>query len=190
MTVNPDELVSFTPVDSPAAPADRPSPPTVELPPPPAVDTVKPSLIDAPFGRNAIPSAETPEHEDPDPHGFASLVAYLDETVLVPRHGALLVAAAAMDSGEHAYGLLAGRFLGHPGVAVLTDRRLLAVNARPWSPNLAALPLAAGLTSETWSVSGMLVLRFNYGRTAIVIDGISDGEGSRQFAAAVRSLAR
>lgn len=160
------------------------------LPPPPAADTVQPSAIDAPMGRSEIPSAATTGREHPDPHGFSPLVAHLDPAVLAPRHGALLVAAAAMDSGEHAYGLLAGRYLGHEGVALLTDRRLLAVNARRWSPNLAALPLTPGLTSETWSVEGMLVLRFSCGSTSIVIDGITDGEGSRRFAAAVRSLAR
>lgn len=185
----------------PRAPDRYPDPPRIHrstpvsvdpdaLPPPPPVDTVEKARIDAPLGRNTIPSASANGREDPDPHGFSPLVDHLDSSVLAPRRGALLVAAAAMDSGEHAYGLLAGRYLGHLGVALLTDKRLLAVNARAWSPNLAALPLTRGLTTETWTVSDALVLRFAYRRVAIVIDGIHDGEGARQFVVAVRSLAR
>ncbi len=145
--------------------------------------------IDAPFGQPVVPSAAEPDRDHPDPHGFAPLVARLDATVAEPRRAVLLMAAATMEPGERLFGILAGRFLGHIGVALLTNRRVLASNARSWKPSLAAIALHSHLTVETWQVDGTLTLRFSDGDQTIVVDGISDHEGGREFAAAVRSLA-
>lgn len=80
-----------------------------------------------------------------------------------------------------------GRFLGHDGVAILTDRRLLLANGRSWDPEIVSIEALSTLGVEGWVERRAATLRLTDGADVHVIDRINDTGVAESLASALRA---
>ena len=85
-----------------------------------------------------------------DPHQLGLAVGRLGSAA--KRHGkiALIVASALLQDGEVVEALVQGNFEGQPGVAVLTQGRVLLVNEAQWKVATATVEIEPTLTVQGW----------------------------------------
>lgn len=121
-----------------------------------------------------------------DSHGIGIAVAQLSGGARRSGHAAFMVLSHALDDGETVVTLVACRFQGAPGALALTDRRLVAVNAREWDPDVLTVPLEPGLTVQGWQDDRRAALVFTVDGREVVADRIPDPALAQQLAVAVR----
>jgi hypothetical protein len=81
-----------------------------------------------------------------DPHGLGAAAARLGSASRKQGRVALGIASVSLESGEQVELVTQGDIDGFPGVAVLTDRRLLLVNEAAWQPLVETVALVPSLT--------------------------------------------
>jgi hypothetical protein len=136
-----------------------------------------------------MPVAADPSGSDADPHNFAEVLGRIG---LMNRRGSkasVAVVAALLAEGEIVENLLIGRVYAHPGVAVLTNVRLLLANEREYKPDLVELAVAPPLTVSGMQDERSASLTFTAGDFAVVIDSIRDRELAQQMASVIRQRA-
>lgn len=107
-----------------------------------------------------------------DPHGVERALARLGSRSRGSASVPFLIAVALLDDDEMADCLAPGRFEGAGGVAVLTTRRLLLVNARQWSPAMVQFPVDEELEVMGWEERSAAALVLQHGKHHAVIDGV------------------
>lgn len=143
--------------------------------------------FDAPgAAKQKNPTAERGSGAPADPAHLGRAAQHLSPDEVRTYAPAMLVAAAAFETGEEVQHLLAGRLLGHSGVVIETDRRILAVNGRGWNPDLAALAVGPDLRVTSWLRNDWAAVELDDGVQRLVIDQITDPASVTIFAAAIR----
>ncbi len=122
-----------------------------------------------------------------DPHGLGTAVSRLGNSGRKSAKASLLVAGALLDEGETVECAVAGRFEGEPGAAVLTDRRVLLVNERAWSPSVTILPVDKGLAVQGWQDDRTASLTFSADGRQLVIEQIGDRQLAVEVAGRIRA---
>ncbi len=122
-----------------------------------------------------------------DPHAIGTHVAGLG--MFTRRNGrlALGILSAVLEPDERVELMVVGRYRGHPGVAALTDSRIVFVNDREWEPDVKSVPVAPGLNVQGWQDDRNAVLVFESGGESETIDQIAETEGARAIAERTRS---
>jgi hypothetical protein len=122
-----------------------------------------------------------------DPHGLGALCGQLGLFSRRSAKTATLVVASSLAEGERAELLVAGRFRGEDGVAVLTGDRLVLANDREWKPDVEVVELTSGLVIEGWQDDKTASLLFRHGDRTVAIEQIAERELAQRMAAAVRA---
>ena len=133
-----------------------------------------------------MPVATDPSGSDSDPHGFAEALGRIG---LMSRRGSkasVAVVAAILNEGEMVERLVIGRVYAHPGIAVMTNQRLLLANEREYKPDLVEIAVAPPLTVSGMQDDRVASLVFTVGEFSVVIDSIRDKELAQQMASVVR----
>lgn len=127
----------------------------------------------APTPTPPVPSAPVAPAPD-DPHGFASAAKRLRQTSLQAGFPALAVASISLHDDEQVQVLVQGVIGGLWGVALLTDRRVLLVTPRLWTPDRITLDIEPGLTVKGWAEGPFASLTFDNGRAVHLVEQITD----------------
>lgn len=98
----------------------------------------------------------------------------------------MTVASAVLDDGEVAEAVVQGQFAGHPGVAVLTEGRVLLVNEAPLAAAVESIPITAGLTVQGWQDDKVASLIFQVDGRDVPIEAITDRPLAQDMAGRVR----
>jgi hypothetical protein len=122
----------------------------------------------------------------PDPNGLGLAFERLGSPARKVAKVAVVVAGAVLDDGEAVEAVVAGRIDGHGGVLVLTDRRLLLVDERPWRPLVERLAVDAGLQVQGWQDDRTASLTLLAGGRQLVIDQITDRPLAVEMAQRIR----
>ena len=122
-----------------------------------------------------------------DPHQLGLAVGRLGSAS--KRHGktAFIVASALMQDGEVVEALVQGHFEGQPGVAVLTQGRVLLVNEAQWKVGTATVEIEPALTVQGWQDDKVASLIFESGGRQVTIDAIGDRALAQEMAGRVRA---
>ncbi len=136
-----------------------------------------------------MPSAAQSEGPT-DPSGLGAAYGQLGMFTKRSARIAIGVAGVVLDPSERVEVLVSGRYRGHDGVAILTDRRLLVINDREWRPDVEELVVAPGTTIQGWQDErfAAIVIQLPTGQT-ITVDQISERESAQRMAAAIRTRA-
>ena len=108
---------------------------------------------------------------------------------MLPRRSARTAAAIAsvlLDDGELVEQVVPGKYLGHNAVGVLTDRRLLVVNDREWTPDVRSVAISPGLAVQGFGDDRTASLTFSGDGDPLSIEGISETGLARELAQRVR----
>ena len=124
-----------------------------------------------------------------DPVGLGMAVGQLGGGSRRQGRAAFAVLGALLGDDERVEALVQGRFRGHAGAAVLTNRRLLMVNDREWRPDVAEVLIDATTTIQGWQDDRTAALVVQSGADAATIDQINEREMAQRFAASVRARA-
>ena len=100
---------------------------------------------------------------------------------------AVVAAALSMDDGEKVQGFICGQYLGHDGVAVLTDRRVLCVNSRTFAPDGDAIALSELTEVKGWIEGNRATLQVSGAGLDLVIGDVREVETAQKFAGDLRS---
>jgi hypothetical protein len=92
-----------------------------------------------------------------------------------------------LDHAEIVECVAAGRMEGEPAVAVLTDRRILLVNERAWTPSVTSLAVDQSLTVQGWQDSRTASLTFVTGASQHVLEQITDKQLAIEAAGRIRA---
>jgi hypothetical protein len=122
-----------------------------------------------------------------DPGGIDEAAARLSAGARRNANAALAVVAALLEDGERAEAVVQGEYQHRPGVAVLTDRRLIVANDRRWAPDVRSLECDEHLVVHGWQDDRRATLVFVVGQVGIVLSSVSDRPLARDLAARVRS---
>jgi hypothetical protein len=122
-----------------------------------------------------------------DPGGIDEAAARLSAGARRNANAALAVVAALLEDGERAEAVVQGEYQHRPGVAVLTDRRLIVANDRRWAPDVRSLECDEHLVVHGWQDDRRATLVFVVDQVGIVLSSISDRPLARDLAARVRS---
>ena len=122
-----------------------------------------------------------------DPHQLGLAVGRLGSAA--KRHGkvAFAVASALLLDGEVVEALVQGNFEGQPGVAVLTQGRVLLVNEAQWKAASAPVEIGPTLTVQGWQDDKVASLIFESGGRQVTIDAIGDRALAQEMAGRVRA---
>ncbi|CAN5696609.1 hypothetical protein BH24ACT3_BH24ACT3_04560 [soil metagenome] len=165
-------------------PPDAGPPPTYGAPPPPPgapTGAYPPPPPGAPTG------AYPPPPSGPfDPLGLGAAVNRLSGGARRSGKVTLPVLSAVLEETERVEIVVLGRMNGLPGVAALTDRRIVVLNERQWRPEMEAVPLDPELDVQGWADDRVAALVFQLGEHAVTIDRIPDLELAKELAARVR----
>jgi hypothetical protein len=102
---------------------------------------------------------------------------------------AALVVASMLDEGEQVEVLVAGRFRGDDGIAVVTARRVVVVNDREWKPEVEIIDIGPALSVQGWQDDRTASLLFEDGARSVAIEQIAERELAQRMAGVVRSRA-
>ena len=102
---------------------------------------------------------------------------------------AFTVAAAALEHGETVDAAVQGVLDGATAAVVLTDRRLMLTDERPWAPTVRSYAIDDSLTVQGWQDGRSATLTFVVGGSQAVVDGISDIDAAIGLAHRIRSRA-
>lgn len=123
----------------------------------------------------------------PDPNGLGASVSRLSSSARRSGKTALLAAAVLLDEREIVECAAVGRMEAEPAVVVLTDRRVLLVNERTWSPSVVNLPVDSSLAVQGWQDSRTATLTFVVGGRQHVVEQITDKQLAVEVAGRVRA---
>ena len=122
-----------------------------------------------------------------DPHGLGEAVARLSSGSRKAGNAAFAVLSVMLEEGERVESVVQCRYRGVDGALALTDRRLLAVNAREWDPDVTPIGLEPGLSVQGWQDDRRAALVFARDGHEIVVDRIADRGIAQQVAASIRA---
>jgi hypothetical protein len=125
--------------------------------------------------------------EGRDPGSLESAVSRTSAGSRRAAQAALLVVAAVMQEGEVAEAAVQGSYQHRNAVAVLTDRRVVVANDRPWAPDVRSLPLDAGLVVHGWQDDRHAALVFVVDGVGVHLAAITDRPLARDLAQRVRT---
>ena len=98
-----------------------------------------------------------------------------------------MATAAVLVQGERVEAVTAGRLDGAAAVLTLTDRRLMAVNQRDWSPLVTWFNLDPQLDVQAWEdQSGATIVLSAAGRS-VTMDTITDKQPAYELVARLRA---
>ncbi len=152
------------------APPPPPPPPgaavTEDAPPPPLDGAAEPDAGVAAGLSEADLASEPSEVAQPqrdDPHGVGAALAALGDRAGDHSDGCMLLVSAMLVEGEAVQHVVVGVVDGSPGVAVLTNSRIVVVNARRWKPAITSVPITPRLMVQGWQDEQMAQLSFEGG---------------------------
>ena len=148
----------------------------------PAVEPAAPVAV-----VEAIPSSAIPSGTDVDPHHFDAIAGILPPVSQLRAKPALIAAATFLEPGERVQAIVAGQYLAHDGIALVTDSRVLFANGRTFSPEVHAVSLSEVTDVKGWAESSRATLRVTAGQAMMVIGDIAEVNLAQSFAVAVRS---
>jgi hypothetical protein len=122
-----------------------------------------------------------------DPGGIEEAAARLSAGARRNANAALAVVAALLEDGERAEAVVQGEYQHRPGVAVLTDRRLIIANDRRWAPDVRSLEFDQRLVVHGWQDDRRATLVFVVDHAGMVLSSISDRPLARDLAGRVRT---
>ena len=122
-----------------------------------------------------------------DPHGLGEAVARLSPGARKAGNAAFAVLSVMLEEGERVESVVQCRYRGVDGALALTDRRLLAVNAREWDPDVTPIGLEPGLSVQGWQDERRAALVFGRDGQELVVDRIADRGIAQQLAASIRA---
>jgi hypothetical protein len=132
-----------------------------------------------------MPPAPSPTPGDPFALGAAA--QRLDQSAQAAARTALVATAAVLVQGERVESVTAGRLDGAAAVLTLTDRRLMAVNQRDWSPLVTWFNLDPQLDVQAWEdQSGATIVLSAAGRS-VTMDTITDKQPAYELVARLRA---
>jgi hypothetical protein len=167
-------------VAPPPAPAEPSSPPGE-----PSEDG---SFPGAPEGLlDGVAAEERIGADQRDPAGLDDAMARVSAGARRLAQAPLLVVAALLEEGEVAEAAVQGSYQDRNAVVVLTDRRVLVANDRPWAPDVRTFPLEPGLTVHGWQDERKAALVFVRDGLGVHVDAISDRPLARDLAQRVRA---
>ena len=134
------------------------------------------------------PSSDELSGSNPDPHGFTEFARGLSNTTQKRAKAAVVAAAMVLESGEVVRDFVCGQYLGHDGVAVLTDRRLILANNRTFSPEVQTVPASDVTAVKGWVEGKRATLRITANDVEAVLGDIAEVDRAQEFAQALRSI--
>ena len=161
-----------------------PPPPTSSLPPPPAPAMPPPPTTG---GYPIPPQAALVAPQVNDPHAVGLQASRLGSGARRSGRLALGIASALLDESEVVDVLVQGRFLGSPGVVLVTSSRVLVVNDAQWKPAVHSIPLVNGVTVQGWQDERVATLVIRHGDEDTTVDRITDRLIARELANKIRS---
>ena len=150
-----------------------PPPPQTAPPPPPGAPAAAPPPV-APSG-------------PVDPHQLGLAVGRLGSAAKRQGKVAFVVASALLQDGEIVEALVQGHYEGQPGVAVLTQHRVLLVNEAEWKAGTASVDIEPSLTVQGWQDDKVASLIFESAGRQVTIDAIDDRALAQEIAGRVRA---
>jgi hypothetical protein len=133
------------------------------------------------------PMPPTPNPSPGDPFALGAAAQRLDQAAQAASRTALVATAAVMVQGERVEAVTAGRLDGAAAVFTLTDRRLLAVNQRDWSPVVTWFNLEPQLDVQAWEDhTGATIVLSAAGRQ-VTLDTITDKQPAYELVARLRA---
>lgn len=121
-----------------------------------------------------------------DPHGVGMSASRLSGGGRRAGKVALAVLATALEEGDVVAIVVQGRFRGEPGVAALTEGKVVLVNDRQWKPDVVVLPVDADLAVHGWQDERTAALTFVSGERQEFIERVGDRGLAIEFAQRVR----
>lgn len=122
-----------------------------------------------------------------DPHGVGLQASRLASGARRAGRLALGIASALLDDSEVVDVLVQGRFLGSPGVILVTSSRVLVVNDAQWKPSVRSIPLVNGVTVQGWQDERVATLVIRHDDEDTTVDRITDRLIARELANKIRS---
>jgi hypothetical protein len=136
-----------------------------------------------------VPPSDIASTTPPDPHNFSAALSSLSSGTQKRARTAVVAAATGLEPGEQVQLVVCGEYQAFDAVAVLTDRRIVIANSRPYAPEFASMPIADHPEVKGWAESGRATLRLTSPSNTLVIGDIKEVDGAQSFAAAVRARA-
>ena len=129
------------------------------------------------------PAAPGPD----DPHALGIAVTRLGGGSRKAGRVAFTVAAAALEHGESVETAVQGALEGVTAAVVLTDRRLMLTDERPWAPTVRSYAIDDSLTVQGWQDGKSATLTFVVGGSHAVVDRIGDIDAAIGLAQRLRT---
>jgi hypothetical protein len=175
-----------------SAPEPAPAPTAWQPPaatPPPAAQPAWSAPAPAPAAPTPAPQPmPPPPNPSPgDPFALGAASQRLDQGAQAAARTALVATAAVMVQGERVEAVTVGRLDAASAVLTLTDRRVLAVNQRDWSPVVTWFPIDPQLDVQAWEdQSGATIVLTAAGRQ-ITLDSVTDKQPAYELVARLRA---
>ncbi len=168
--------------------AERDTPPDAspEAEPAPA-PVANPAFPGAPVGILDGVEAEADDVSGPvDPAGVQEALGRLSPGARRVATASMMVASALLEQGERVEAVVQGDHQRRSCVAVLTDRRVLVVDERPWSPAVRSFRLGPELGVHGWQDDRRASLVFVREGVGVLVSDISDRPLARDLARRAR----
>jgi len=123
----------------------------------------------------------------PDAHGLAAAVALLRPEAAEAAEVPISVCGALLARDEVVLGAVTGQMLGHPAVVVLTNQRVIIVNARRWQPIVDIFGLTPDLVVRGRHDRDIASLTFAQGEQLSTIDAIAEVALAVELAERIRA---
>ncbi|HEY6531734.1 MAG TPA: hypothetical protein VIY72_05490 [Acidimicrobiales bacterium] len=122
-----------------------------------------------------------------DPGGIDAAASRLSAGARRNANSPLAVVAALLEEGEKAEAVVQGEYQHRPGVAVLTDRRVIVANDRRWAPDVRTFECDERLVVHGWQDDRRATLVFVVAGVGVELSAVSDRPLARDLAARVRA---
>jgi hypothetical protein len=124
-----------------------------------------------------------------DPHGLGMSVGRLGHGTRKAARAALVAAGVLLGEGESVECLVGGRYRDADAVAVLTNRRLLVVNDRPWKADVVEFTVDGSLTVQGWQDDRAAALLIQRLESSVQLERIGDRTLAMELAQRLRARA-
>lgn len=172
----------------PPPPGDGGGPPVAPGPPDPEAQPPSPPTgADVPTP--PVPPVASPRPEVPDPHALGAAVARLGNASRKGASVALGIASVSLEAGEQVELVIQGQIQDSPGVAVLTDRRVVLVNEAAWVPLVETLAIDRSLRIEGEADGRAATVTITTPTGVWQVAGSRDVDLTKGFAARLRARA-
>lgn len=122
-----------------------------------------------------------------DPNGLERAASRLSAGARRNAAAPLAVVAATLDDEELAEAVVQGEYQHRPGVAVLTDRRLIIANDRRWAPDIRSFDCDARLVVHGWQDDRRGTLVFVVDGVGVTLSSITDRPLAKDLAGRIRA---